>query len=230
MNTTILGIDLGKNWFFVVGIDAHGQETLRNKFNRTGIESFIANHPATVVAMESCASSQYWGRTFQKFGHQIKLIPPQFAVPYRRAQKNDYNDALAIAEAASRSTIKTVPLRSQTQIDIQALHRARELVVHDLVQLNNQIRGLLLENGIAIPQGRTALHQALPICLAPETTSLSPLLRGLLNRLYERLLRLEEERTLFDRDVLAIAHAQPACQRLMGIPGIGALIATALYA
>mgnify|MGYP001636535087 CR=1 FL=1 len=180
--------------------------------------------------MESCATSQYWGRQFKAHGHDIKLIPPQFTVPYRRAQKNDFNDAAAIAEAASRPGMKTVPLRSQGQTDIQCLHRARELVVEDCVRLGNQIRALLLENGYAIPQGRATLAKVIPSCLDADQPTLSPRLRDLIQRLFGRWQELEKERRQFDKEIAALADSQPLCQRLMTIPGIGPLIATALFA
>ena len=230
MTTSILGIDVGKNWFYVVGMDEKGHVTERKKFNRSGITEFIANHPLCTIAMEACASSQYWGRVFQSHGHRVKLLPAQYVVPFRRAQKNDYNDAEAIAEAASRPTMPTVQLRTQEQVDVQALHCARELVVGEYVRLANQIRGLLLENGVAIAKGPQALWKALPKCLDEHTSTLTPALRALVQRLFTRWQSLEKERAELDRDIARIAKEHPFCQRLMSIPGIGPLIATALFA
>lgn len=112
----IVGIDLGKNWFHVVGIDAHGRAVLRKKLNRNQLAELAATTRRAIVAMESCPGSQHWGRRFADHGHEVRLIPAQFVKPYLKSNKNDFNDAAAIAEAASRATMRFVPLKSVEQV------------------------------------------------------------------------------------------------------------------
>src|SRR5712691_2170705 len=122
---TIVGIDLGKNWFHLIGLDARGATVLRRKVNRLQLAEYAATAPRGVVATESCPGSQYWGRVFTKAGHEVRILPAQFVKPYLKANKNDFNDAEAIAEAAGRASMRWVPLKTNEQLELQALHRVR---------------------------------------------------------------------------------------------------------
>ena len=117
---TIVGIDLGKNWFHLIGLDVRGATVLRRKMNRLQLAEYAAAAPQCVVAMESCPGSQYWGRAFTKAGHEVRLLPAQFVKPFLKANKNDFNDAEAIAEAGGRASMRCVPLKTNEQLELQA--------------------------------------------------------------------------------------------------------------
>ena len=122
----IIGIDFGKNWFHLIGLDARGETVLRTKLNHGQLAAFAATAPKGIVATEACPGSQYWGRIFAKAGHAVRILPAQFVKPYVKANKNDFHDAAAIAEAASRASMRCVPLKTMEQLELQALHRLRQ--------------------------------------------------------------------------------------------------------
>jgi transposase len=157
-----MGIDLAKRSFHLFGVDASGKPVLSKKLTRGRLSAFMANLPACTVAMEACGSAHYWARQFRRFGHEVRLIAPQFVKPFVKSNKNDAADAEAICEAAQRPNMRFVAVKTIEQQDIQALHRMRSLVVERRTAQVNQARGLLLEYGIGIPQGRTALCAACP--------------------------------------------------------------------
>ena len=179
MVTTVIGIDLGKRWFHVIGKDACGHVTQRSKFNRTQLIEFMAQHPRCLVGMETCCGSQSFARKFVAAGHDVKLLPAQYVKPFVKSQKNDFNDALAIAEAVVLPTMRFVPIRSEEQMDVHALHRARERMLQQRLALTNQIRGLLLDRGVEIAQGFYALRTVLPRLLADDQGELTPMMRDL---------------------------------------------------
>src|ERR687897_3650313 len=157
MQTAVLGIDLGKNSCSVVGLDAAGRVVLRRRLSREGVIKFAAGLPRCVVGMEACCGAHHLGRVLRDQGHQVRLMSPEYVRPYVKAQKNDDRDAEAIAEAATRPTMRFVPLKGEAQLDVQALHRARERFVAERTALINQMRALLLERGIVLPQRRRSL-------------------------------------------------------------------------
>src|SRR4051812_23861272 len=157
----ILGVDLGKNSCSVVGLDAVGQVVLRRRMRRDGVVALAAKLPGCVVAMEACCGAHHLGRLLAARGHEVRLMSPEYVRPYVKAQKNDDRDAEAIAEAASRPTMRFVALKTEAQLDVQVLHRVRDRLVGQRTSLMNQIRSILLERGIVIPQGRRSLLDAL---------------------------------------------------------------------
>lgn len=226
----ILGIDLGKNWFHLVGMDQRGKPLLRKKLNRAQLLQCAATLPACIVAMESCPGSQYWGRRFEQAGHTVRLIPAQFVKPYVKSNKNDFNDAEAIAEAASRATMRYVPLKSLDQLELQALHRVRQRLIVERTSAINQMRALLLEHGIAIPVGRAVLARTLPGVLEHADSALSERMRQLLLRLRERWVQLDGEIASLSAEIGCIAQNSELCRRACTVPGIGPIVATALVA
>jgi transposase len=158
-----LGIDLGKNSCSVVGLDESGAVVLRRRMRRQTILGFAAKLPTCVIAMEACCGAHYLGRLLASQGHMVRLMSPEYVRPYVKAQKNDDRDAEAIAEAASRPTMRFVELKSEAQLDVQTLHRVRSRLVATRKTLLNQLRALLLERGHIFPQGRRKLEQALEI-------------------------------------------------------------------
>src|SRR5438477_10271797 len=158
MDMHVLGIDLGKNSCSVVGLDPTGRVVLRRRMRRESIVALAAKLSGCVVAMEACCGAHHLGRLLLAQGHTVKLMPPEYVRPYVKAQKNDDRDAEAIAEAATRPTMRFVELKSQEQLDVQSLHRVRSRLVGARTTLINQLRALLLERGCAVPQGRRKLE------------------------------------------------------------------------
>jgi transposase len=225
----IVGIDLGKNWFHVVGLDEGGATILRKRLNRAQLAEYAATAPQCIVATESCPGSQYWGRVFTAAGHEVRILPAQFVKPYLKANKNDFNDAAAIAEAASRASMRYVPLKTTEQLELQALHHVRRRFIVERTAVINQMRALLLEHGMVIPVGRAAFVHRLPPVTEAEYR-LSPRLVELLHRLRQRWLALDVEIVQATRDLAQWADQSPLCRRAATVPGIGPIIATAVVA
>jgi transposase len=229
MAVAVLGIDLGKTSCSVVGLDETGRVVLRRRMRRETVIAFAAKLPACVVAMEACCGAHHMGRALAAQGHEVRLISPEYVRPYVKAQKNDDRDAEAIAEAATRPTMRFVALKNEEQLDMQTLHRVRDRLVAERTSLMNQIRSLLLERGIVVPQGRAKLNERLDK-LGEAPSQVSPRIQLLLRDLHGRLLTLTERIRAYDTEFAAQAQADERACRLMTIPGIGALNATALVA
>lgn len=227
---SVLGIDLAKQIFHVVGMDDAGTVVLRKRLPRSALMPFIAQMPPVVIGMEACGGAHYWARRFREHGHTGKLMAPQFVKPYVKSNKHDMADAEAIGEAVTRPTMRFVPIKELTQQDIQALHRVRERLVKARTALINEIRGLLHEYGIILPKGVVKLRQALPDTLEQEQAKLTELGRDVFRRLQEEWRALEQRLASYNKQLDAICQAHPVCQRLLTIPGIGPLTATALVA
>ncbi len=228
---SVLGIDLGKNSCSVVGLDNAGKVVLRRRVARDGLALVLAKLPTCVVAMEACCGAHFVARVAQAQGHQVRLMPPEYVRPYVKAQKNDDRDAEAIAEAATRPTMRFVPVKAEGQLDMQALHRARDRLVAERTALINQLRALLLERGVVLPQRRRALLAWLdaPV-VAGEPDPLSPRLRLLVADMRAEWAELDRRVGVFDDEFAASARADEAARRVATIPGIGPVNATALVA
>jgi transposase len=170
-NTTIavIGIDIGKNSFHVVGLDKRGAIVLRQKWSRGQIATRLVNMTPCLIGMEACCGAHHLSRKLKALGHDARLIPAKYVRPYSRGQKNDFRDAEAIAEAVQRPTMKFVATKTTEQLDLQALHRVRERLVSQRTGIINQIRAFLLERGVAVRQGFRFLRTALPDILAAPT-------------------------------------------------------------
>src|SRR5262249_11857609 len=192
MGVTIIGIDLAKNLFRLHGCDEQGRAVLRKRLTRGQLLGFIAQVPACTVAMEACASAHYWAREIEQLGHSVRLVNPRFVKPYVKANKNDASDAEAICEAASRASMRFVPVKTAAQLEVQALHRVRQQLVKSRTALINQVRGLLAEHGIVIPQGRAQLQHGLALILEDADHRLSSIMREILGEIGARLKFIEE--------------------------------------
>src|ERR687884_2014388 len=170
----VIGIDIGKHSFHVVGLDRRGAIVLRQKWSRGQVEARLANLPPCLIGMEACVGAHHLSRKLQLLGHNARLMPAKYVRPYSKGQKNDFRDAEAIAEAVQRPTIKFVATKTAAQLDLQALHRVRDRLVSQRTGVVNQIRAFLLERGIAVRQGFQALRAVLPDILAKRTDVLSP--------------------------------------------------------
>ena len=230
MNIHTIGIDLGKTSFHLVGLNERGEVMVRKHLSRTRLLRFTANRRVHLIGMEACGGSHFLGRALQEQGYEVRLIPAQYVKPYVKTNKSDYIDAEAIAEAVGRPTMRFVPIKSDDQLDLQSLHRVRERWVMRRTAVINQIRGLLLERGITVRKGRRHIEAALPGILEDADVKLSGALRLLLAQLKLELdqtaLRIEEADAVIQRT----ADENEACQRLVKIPGIGPVTATAVIA
>ncbi|WP_376100538.1 IS110 family transposase [Roseomonas sp. CCTCC AB2023176] len=227
----VLGIDLGKNSCSVAALDAAGRVVLRRRMRREAVIALAVELPTCVVAMEACCGAHHVGRQLAARGHDVRLMPPEYVRPYVKAQKNDDRDAGAIAEAATRPTMCFVSLKTEAQLDMQSLHRARERLVGERTALINQVRALLLERGMTVPQGRHKITPAVDALLdndADLPASISPRVRLLLEDMRAEWRELDRRIAAFDAEFRACAATDPAARRLATVPGIGVLNATAL--
>jgi transposase len=227
---TTIGIDLGKNVFHLIGMDKHGRILWRQKLARGRLEERLADLPPCLIGLEACAGAHHVGRRLAALGHDVRLIPAQYVKPFLKGHKNDYRDAEAIAEAVQRPTMRFVPLKSGEQLELQALHRVRSRLVGQRTAVINQIRGFLLEHGIAVRQGAARLRQALPTILAQRGDVLTPRLVHLLEDLSGDWRQLDTRIEAITGQIEELARQDASCQRLMGIPGVGPLVASAVVA
>src|SRR5262245_50565203 len=225
-----LGIDIAKLVFHIVGMDDSGHVVLRKRMARSELLHFIATLPPALIGMEACGSAHYWARCFREHGHDVRLIAPQFIKAYVKSPKNDARDAEAICAAVTRPTMRFVPIKRVEQQDLQALHRVRERLIKARTALVNEIRGLLNEYGIVLPQSITKFRALIVDKLTEEQGKLTPLSTEMFWHLYEEFLALEKRVASYDEKLAAIGQAHPACQRLRTIPGGGPVTATALIA
>ena len=228
MSIQTLGIDLGKQCFHLHGVDEQGRAVLRKKLTRSKLEQLIANLEPCLVGMEACGGAHYWARKLQGYGHEVRLMSPQFVKPYVKSNKNDFLDAEAICEAVSRPNMRFVPIKTVEQQAIQHLHRARSQAVGQRTAQANQIRGFLLEYGLVVAQGIGNLRQGLPVILEDGENGLLDETRRLLAGLQEELVHLDERVKDLDGQLKVLSERHEGCRQLQTIPGIGPLIATAL--
>jgi transposase len=226
----VIGIDIGKNSFHVVGLDQRGAIVLRQKWSRGQVESRFANMPPCLVGMEACVGAHHLSRRLKALGHDARLMPARYVRPYSKGQKNDFRDAEAIAEAVQRPTMKFVATKTEEQLDLQALHRVRERLVSQRTGIINQIRAFLLERGIPVRQGKLFLRAELPRILAVPPDILSPRMVRLIEDLAADWRRLDERIEGLSEEIKIQAGEDTGCERLMTVPGIGPIISSAMVA
>jgi len=226
----VIGIDIGKNSFHVVGHDKRGAIVLRQKWSRGQVEARLANVPPCLIGMEACVGAHHLSRKLQALGHDARLMPAKYVRPYSKGQKNDFRDAEAITEAVQRPTMKFVTTKTADQLDLQALHRVRERLVGQRTGIINQMRAFLLERGVAVRKGPRFLRAELPAIVAKRTDVLSPRMLHLIEGLAEDWRRLDERIETLSNEINALARTDSACDRLMSVPGIGPIIASAMVA
>jgi transposase len=179
-----IGIDLGKTTFHLVALGNGGQVVVRKKFSRQQLLLYTANLPASLIGMEACVGSHFLGRALREQGHEVRLIPAQFVRPFVKSNKNDYRDAEAIAEAVERENMRFVPIKTEDQLDVQALHRVRERLVSRRTSVINQLRAFLLERGISFAKGPASLRRQMPEILENADEKLTTRMRRLLDFLW----------------------------------------------
>jgi transposase len=230
MKITTVGIDLAKNLFQVHGVDERGKILLRKQLRRSQMALFFANLPPCLIGMEACASAHHWGRRLQSYGHTVRLMASQFVKPYVKTNKNDAADAEAICEAVGRANMRFVPIKSVEQQAILSIHRVRQGFVKARTAQANQIRGLLGEFGLVIPQGIYNVAKRVPELLEDASNELPVAFRELIERLTEHLKELDVKVKDFEKKIIAWHRSSDLSRKLECIAGIGPLAASALVA
>jgi len=226
---TTIGLDLAKNVFHVVCCNARGKVVGKKMLKRSQVLTYFVNLPSCLVGMEACASAHYWARKLDGLGHQVKLIPPQYVKAYVRGNKNDYNDALAIAEAVIRPEMRFVAVKTTDQQDLQALLRLRNGCMKERTALCNRVRGLLAEYGLILPKGVNVLRRHLPVFLEDAENGLNELFRRLLAEGYQQLQDLDRHIDSYTQELERQAQQHDECRRLQTIPGYGPIVASAFH-
>jgi transposase len=230
MKITTIGIDLAKNVFQAHGVNEHGKTEKKKQLKRGQVAEFFANLPPCLIGMEACGSAHYWARKLEGFGHTVKLIAPQFVKPYVKTNKNDAADAEAICEAVARPNMRFVPIKNVEQQAVLSLHRVRQGFVKARTAQANQIRGLLGEFGIIIPQGITNIAKRVPELIEDASNDLPGSFRLLVQRLMDHLNELDKQVDELEVQIKAWHRESAASRKLEKIPGIGPITASALVA
>lgn len=225
---TLIAIDLAKSIFHIVVLNQVGKVLMRKKLKRDKLLAFIARQASCVVAMEACGGAHHWAREFKDLGHEVRLLPPQHVKAYLRGQKNDYNDALAIGESCFHGHIRPVQVKSIDQQELQSIHVVRRQLTREQTRLSNQLRGLLAEFGIVLDIGVHHVRAELPQILEDAENTLTPRVREILYRQYQRFLALDEELSWYNQQLQAQVKADETCQRLTALPGFGTIVASAV--
>nr|WP_102259290.1 IS110 family transposase [Enterovibrio norvegicus]PMH67766.1 transposase [Enterovibrio norvegicus] len=228
MQCKTIGLDLAKNSFQVCGVGEHSTPIFNRKLKRNQLVPFFAQQTPTTVVMEACYSAHYWGRELVKLGHHTKLIPAQHVTPFVRGNKNDHNDALAIAEASQRPHVRFVPVKTEYQQEILSLHRVRERLQRNRTSLVNQTRGILSEFGVIAPVGVKHLRAKLAHVIGD--TSCSQGLRNIVANAYVELLDTEQRIEDIEQRLKAFLDEHPCRDIIMSLPGVGLINASAFLA
>jgi transposase len=230
LNVNVIGLDTAKHVFQVHGADKTGRAVLKKRLKRSQVSDFFSGIPQCIVGLEATRGAHYWARVIGAFGHQVRLIAPQFVKPFLRSQKNDPGDAAAICEAVSRPEMRFVSQKSIEQQDMQALHRIRSRLIGCRTQLGNQIRGLLAEYGIILPLHLSQVRRNLPALFSEEHPLLTGFTRELLADLYQELCALDQRIQALEGKMRTSFESQMLCQKIAKVEGIGPVIATAVVA
>jgi len=229
-NSSVVGIDLGKNVIHVHGADSNGKPLFQKALKRNRFERFMANLGPCTVGMESCSGAQHWARVLTRQGHEVRLLPARYVRAYVKTNKNDWRDAEAIVEAMSRPTMRYAAQKSAEAQSVQMLHRVRNRVVKQRSALANQLRGFLAEFGIVVAIGLSSLRRRVPEVVEDAENELPARARSLFWGLYEELRGLDARIDELDMQLEAHCKSDPLCQKLRAIPGIGVVNASALVA
>jgi transposase len=225
-----IGIDTGKNTLHLIGLDEKGAIVLREKVSRGRIKARLANAPRCLIGIEAGMATHYVARELIALGHEVRQVPPAYAKPFRQGHKNDFRDAHAVAEAVQRPSTRCVPVKTDDQLDLQALHRVRSRLIGERTAVTNQIRSFLLERGIPVRQGLRFLRQQLPDILAKRIDVLSPRMIRIIEDLIGEWRRLDERIDHVTTEIEVLARSNEGCRQLMTVPGIGPIIASAMVA
>jgi transposase len=230
MDVSTIGLDLAKSVFQLHGVDTRGKAVVSKRLRRGAVLTFFANLPRCVVGIEACATAHYWAREIGSLGHEVRLMPPQYVKPYVKRQKTDRADAEAICEAAQRPTMRFVPVKTEEQQGTLVIHRVRETLVCQRTQLINALRGHLAEFGLVAPQGASRVRELIARLADIGDPQVPALARGVLQTLVDQLRDSERRIAELDAQLTEQARRDETAQRLMTIPGVGPIVATAIVA
>lgn len=230
MEAVTIGLDIAKSVFQAHGVDAAGEVVFRRRLIRSKLLEFFDKQARCLVGIEACASAHYWARELVRLGHTVRLIPPSYVKAYLKRQKNDAADAEAICEAVTRPSMRFVPVKSVEQQDIMVLHRTRSLLMRQRVQLSNAIRAHMSEFGVVAPIGRLGLDQLIAIAADGEDARVPDAARASLLMLAGQLRMVNRHVLENDRRIIAAARSSDVGRRLMEVPGVGPVLASALVA
>ena len=230
MKITTIGIDLAKAVFQIHGVNECGKVAVRKQLKRAEMSSYFANLEPCLIGMEACGSGHHWARKLEGYGHTVKLMAPQFVKPYVKTNKNDMADAEAICEAVSRPNMRFVAMKTVEQQAILSVHRARQGFVKARTAQGNQIRGLLSEFGIVIPQGIRSIMKQVPEILEDGENGLPGTMRNLLERLTENLKEMDRQAKELEVQIQVWHRENEASRKLAEIPGLGPITASAIVA
>jgi transposase len=225
-----VGIDLGKTTFHLVALGAAGKVLVRKKFTQKQLLAFIANMQTSLVGMEACSGAHFLGRALRSQGHDVRLIAAKFVKPFVKSNKNDFIDAEAIAEAVERKNMRFVPIKTDDQLDLQAIHRVRDRLISRRTAVINQLRAFLLERGLVFAKTPSKLREAMPEVLENAGASLTPQMRNLIDLLWGEWKMVEQQIEELTDELERISAADAGCTRIRKIPGIGPVVATAIVA
>src|ERR1700751_1421630 len=225
MEIRSVGIDLGKTTFHLVALGDNGKVLLKKKFTQRQLIAFTANLQTCLIGMEACSGAHFLGRTLREQGHDVKLIPAQFVKPFVKSNKNDFLDAEAIAEAVDRKNMRFVPIKTDDQLDLQALHRVRDRLIARRTSVINQLRAFLLERGLVFAKSPARLRERMPEILENADEDLTPRMRNLVDLLWNEWKTVEVQIEGLSLELERISAADPGCTRIRQIPGIGPIVA-----
>jgi transposase len=230
MQVSTIGLDLAKQVFQVHGVDAEGVVVLRRRLRRSEVVKFFSTLSGCLIGVEACATAHHWARELSRLGHQVKLIPPSYVKAYVKRGKTDAADAEAICEAVSRPSMRFVPLKSMVQQSALMLHRSRDLLVRQRTMLVNAVRGHFAEFGIVAPQGIRRVGELAALLIDEDATTLPSLARQALRALLAQLQALEKQIASLEAAVIASHRENEVSRRLVSIPGVGPITASAIVA
>src|SRR5271163_2605632 len=225
-----VGIDLGKTTFHLVALGSVGKVLVRKKFTQKQLLAFTANMQISLIGLEACSGAHFLGRALCKQGHDVRLIAAQFVKPFVKSNKNDFVDAEAIAEAVERKNMRFVPIKTDDQLDLQAIHRVRDRLISRRTAVINQLRAFLLERGLVFAKTPAKLRVALPDILENADLDLTTQMRDLIDLLWNEWRTVEDQIKGLSLELERISVADPRCTRIRQIPGIGPIVATAIVA
>jgi transposase len=225
-----IGIDLGKTTLHLVALGAAGQVLLKKKFTQKQLLAYTANLQTSLIGLEACSGAHFLGRALRKQGHEVRLIAAQFVKPFVKSNKNDFIDAEAIAEAVERKNMRFVPIKTDDQLDLQAIHRVRDRLVSRRTAVINQIRAFLLERGLVFAKRPAQLKAAMADVLENAEADLTPMMRNLINVLWEEWKIVDQQIEELGDELERISAADAGCTSIRKIPGIGPNVATAIVA
>jgi transposase len=230
MQIRSVGIDLGKTTFHLVALGTAGKVLVRRKFSQRQLLTYTANMATSLIGLEACSGSHFLGRALRKQGHDVRLIAAQFVKPFVKSNKNDFVDAEAIAEAVERKNMRFVPIKTDDQLDLQAIHRVRDRLITRRTAVINQLRAFLLERGMTFARTPAKLRIEMPGILENAENGLTPLMRNLIDVLWKEWKTVEQQTEELSDELQRIAASDDGCTRIQQIPGIGPVVATAIVA